>query len=158
MKTVMIIFSSIAIALYGYDQGMMSLVNTNRSYLRTMAISEDSPLVGVIVSIYYIGCLFGAILFSYLADKRGRKTAIWASLWTSIIGDILMILPGIYPFNGDNPWGGASIVLMIVGRVVLGLGIGGIDAVIPVYSSELSKDDARGKASKCIASSSIISL
>ncbi|KAI0897463.1 general substrate transporter [Annulohypoxylon nitens] len=145
-KTVMIIFSSIAIALYGYDQGMMSLVNTNRSYLRTMAISEDSPLVGVIVSIYYIGCLFGAILFSYMADKRGRKSAIWASLWTSITGDILMILPGIYPFDCDNPWGGASMVLMIVGRVVLGLGIGGIDAVIPVYSSELSKDDARGKA------------
>ncbi|KAI1089360.1 general substrate transporter [Rostrohypoxylon terebratum] len=142
----MVIFSSIAIALFGYDQGMMSLVNTNRSYLCTMAISEDSPLVGVIVSIHYIGCLFGAILFSYLADKRGRKSAIWASLWTSIIGDILMILPGIYPFNRDNSWGGASMILMIVGRVVLGLGIGGIDAVIPVYSSELSKDDARGKA------------
>ncbi|KAI0886280.1 general substrate transporter [Annulohypoxylon maeteangense] len=146
MKNVMVRFSSIAIALYGYDQGMMSLVNTNQSYLRTMAIPEDSPFVGVIVSIYYIGCLFGAILASFIADKRGRKTAIWACLWTSVIGDILMFIPGIYPFNCDNPWRGASIVLMIVGRVVLGLGIGGIDAVIPIYSSELSKDDSRGSS------------
>ncbi|KAI1211973.1 general substrate transporter [Annulohypoxylon truncatum] len=145
-KNNMVFFSSIAIGLYGYDQGMMSLVNTNRSYLRTMAISEDSPFVGVIVSIYYIGCLLGAIAASSLADKRGRKTAIWACLWTSIIGDILMFIPGIYPFNSDSSWGGGSMVLMIIGRVVLGLGIGGIDAVIPIYSSELSKDDARGKA------------
>ncbi|KAI1455545.1 general substrate transporter [Annulohypoxylon moriforme] len=144
MKAVMTIFSSIAIGLYGYDQGMMSLVNTNKSYLRTMAIAEDSPFVGIIVSIYYIGCLFGSIVASYIADKRGRKAAIRVCLWTSVLGDILMSIPGIYPFNSDNPWGGGSIILMIVGRVVLGLGIGGIDAVIPIYSSELSKNDARG--------------
>ncbi len=35
---------------------------------------------------------------------------------------------------------------MVVGRVVMGLGIGGIDAVVPTFSSELSEDDTRGKA------------
>ncbi len=46
-----VLFSSTAIALYGYDQGMMSLINTNKSYLKTMQISEESPVVGVIVSV-----------------------------------------------------------------------------------------------------------
>ncbi|KAI2464803.1 general substrate transporter [Annulohypoxylon bovei var. microspora] len=145
-EKVMLYFSTVAIALYGYDQGMMSMVNTNQSYLRTMAISEDSPLVGFIVSVYYLGCLVGAVAASYLADKMGRKTAIWACIWTSVIGDILMFIPGLYPFNSDSPWGGGSRALMFAGRVILGLGIGGIDAIIPVYSSELSKDGTRGRA------------
>ena len=46
-QTQVVLFSSTAIALYGYDQGMMSLINTNRSYLRTMGIEEESPIVGI---------------------------------------------------------------------------------------------------------------
>lgn len=49
------LFSSTAIALYGYDQGMMSLINTNYDYLSTMGIEEEDPQVGVIVSVYYLG-------------------------------------------------------------------------------------------------------
>ena len=45
----MVLFSSTAIALYGYDQGMMSLINTNKDYLETMGLEEESPQVGVIV-------------------------------------------------------------------------------------------------------------
>ncbi|KAI0839516.1 general substrate transporter [Hypoxylon sp. FL0890] len=145
-KTAMITFSSLAIALYGYDQGMMSLVNTNKSYLRTMDIAEDSPIVGIIVSVYYLGCMVGAIFASRLADKRGRKVSITASLVTSVLGNLLMFIPGIYPWNSDSTWHGYSIFVMGAGRVVLGLGVGGIDAVVPIYSSELSKDDARGSA------------
>ncbi|OTB04740.1 hypothetical protein M426DRAFT_320603 [Hypoxylon sp. CI-4A] len=142
-------FSSIAIGLYGYDQGMMSMVNTNRSYLRTMGIAGDvciNGLVGIIVSVYYLGCLLGSIIASYWADKKGRKAAVVACLITSIIGDIMMFLPGIYPYGHDSSWQGGSRILMILGRVVLGLGIGGIDAVVPVYSSEIAKDDTRGAA------------
>ncbi|KAI0172694.1 general substrate transporter [Hypoxylon sp. FL1284] len=139
-------FSSIAIALYGYDQGMMSLVNTNYSYLRTMGIPGDSAMVGVIVSVYYLGCLVGAIIASYLADKKGRKLSISVCLITTMVGNLLMFVCGLFPWESDDEWDGGSRALMILGRVVLGLGVGGIDAVIPVYSSEISKDGARGRA------------
>ncbi|TKA56292.1 hypothetical protein B0A55_12527, partial [Friedmanniomyces simplex] len=49
-KQQVVVFSSTAIALYGYDQGMMSLINTNQDYLKTMGIAEEDPQVGVIVS------------------------------------------------------------------------------------------------------------
>ncbi|KAI0537952.1 general substrate transporter [Xylaria digitata] len=144
-KHEIVIFSSTAIALYGYDQGMMSLINTSRSYLRTMKISHNSPIVGIIVSVYYLGCAVGAILASYWADKKGRKPSISACLITSIIGNLLMFVAGMSP-NGPSPWDGAAIVSMIAGRVILGLGVGGIDATIPVYSSELTNDKSRGRA------------
>ncbi|KAI0390711.1 general substrate transporter [Xylariaceae sp. FL0594] len=144
-KHEIVIFSSTAIALYGYDQGMMSLINTNRSYLRTMSIAGDSPLVGIIVSVYYLGCTVGAVLSSYWADGKGRKPSISACLVTTMVGNLLMSIAGIGP-GGSSSWGGAAIAFMIAGRIILGLGVGGIDATIPVYSSELTKDKSRGRA------------
>ncbi|KAI8631720.1 general substrate transporter [Xylariaceae sp. FL1651] len=144
-KHEIVIFSSTAIALYGYDQGMMSLINTNRSYLRTMTITGDSPIVGIIVSVYYLGCTIGAVFASYWADKKGRKPSISACLLTTIVGNLLMFTAGMSP-SGSNSWGGTAIAFMVAGRVILGLGVGGIDATIPVYSSELTKDKSRGRA------------
>ena len=132
-------FSSTAIALYGYDQGMMSLINTNYSYLSTMGIGEEDPLVAVIVSVYYLGCAVGAVLSSKLADKRGRKPGMFACLVTSVIGNLLMFFSGLGYSKG-------AIAVMLVGRFVMGLGVGGIDAVVPVYSSELNESDDRGRA------------
>lgn len=134
-----VLFSSTAIALYGYDQGMMSLINTNYSYLSTMGIAEESPQVGVIVSVYYLGCAIGAVVFSFLADEYGRKKSLFGCLATASLGNLIMFVSGLGYSNG-------ALAVMYVGRVVMGLGVGGVDAVVPVYSSELASDDARGKA------------
>lgn len=138
-QTHVVMFSATAIALYGYDQGMMSLINTNKNYLSTMGISEESPIVGVIVAVYYLGCAVGAVLFSKLADKFGRKKSIFFSLASASLGNAIMFVAGMkFPQ--------LALGLMLAGRVIMGLGVGGIDAVIPTYSSELSDDGARGKA------------
>lgn len=138
-QTQVVIFSATAIALYGYDQGMMSLINTNHNYLSTMRISASSPLVGVIVAVYYLGCAVGAVLFSKLADTLGRKKSIFFSLASASLGNLIMFSAGLKFPN-------AALGVMLAGRVIMGLGVGGIDAVIPTYSSELSADEARGKA------------
>jgi MFS family permease len=146
-KHEIVLFSSTAIALYGYDQGMMSLVNTNRSYLHTMGIAGDSPVVGVIVSVYYLGCAVGAVVASFWADKRGRKPSIFACLATTALGNILMFISGLdLKASTSSSWNGGALACMLIGRVIMGLGVGGIDAVIPVYSSELSSNGARGRA------------
>jgi len=104
-----------------------------------VTISEEGPLVGVIVSVYYLGCAVGAVLASAFADRSGRKPSIAACLTTTVLGNLLMFLAGLFTPKG-------ALAIMLLGRVVMGLGVGGLDAVIPVYSSELSEDDARGKA------------
>jgi MFS family permease len=48
--------------------------------------------------------------------------------------------------TGFGNWSRGALETMIVGRVVMGLGVGCVDAVIPIYSSELANDDSRGKA------------
>ena len=150
-KAQVVLFSSTAIALYGYDQGMMSLINTNHSYLATMGIARDSPLVGLIVSVYYLGCAAGAVVFSMIADRWGRKRSIFACLATASLGNAIMFVSGLGGRlqGGGAVWPGgtrAALVTMFLGRVIMGLGVGGIDSVIPIYSSELANDDARGRA------------
>lgn len=117
----------------------MSLINTNFDYLDTMGIGKESPLVGVIVSIYYLGCAVGAVFFSWFSDKRGRKSGIFFCLATASLGNLIMFIAGLGYTRG-------ALEVMMLGRVIMGLGVGGIDAVIPVYSSELADDEARGKA------------
>ena len=138
-KTEIVLFSSTAIALYGYDQGMMSLINTNYDYLDTMGISGDDPLVGIIVSVYYLGCAAGSIFASLLADRGGRKPSIFVCLAVTSLGSLLMFVSGLGFDKG-------AMAVMFLGRIIMGLGVGGIDAVIPVYSSELNSDHGRGEA------------
>ncbi|KAF2722192.1 general substrate transporter [Polychaeton citri CBS 116435] len=138
-KQHVVLFSSTAIALYGYDQGMMSLINTNYDYLATMGISEDNPLVGIIVSVYYLGCAVGAVIFSWVADKFGRRAGLFGGLALASLGNVLMFVSGLGYSRGALP-------VMFFGRVIMGLGVGCLDSVTPLYSSELTSDNARGKA------------
>lgn len=98
----------------------MSLINTNYSYLQTMGIGEESPLVGVIVSVYYLGCAVGAVIASRFADAKGRKPGIFACLATSSFGNLLMFVAGL----GGQGNHTAALTVMIIGRVVMGLGVG----------------------------------
>lgn len=138
-KKEIVLFSATAIALYGYDQGMMSLINTNYDYLETMGIGGEDPLVGVIVSVYYLGCAVGAVFASLLADKGGRKPSIFACLAVTSLGNLFMFVAGLGYDKG-------AMTMMFLGRIIMGLGVGGIDAVIPVYSSELNSEGGRGAA------------
>ncbi len=116
-QTEVVLFSSTAIALYGYDQGMMSLINTNYDYLQTMGLAESDPMVGVIVSVYYLGCAVGAVLASFFADAKGRRPGIFACLATASLGNLLMFIAGLWTSKG-------AMTLMLIGRIVMGLGVG----------------------------------
>ncbi|KAF4633055.1 hypothetical protein G7Y89_g5065 [Cudoniella acicularis] len=123
----------------------MSLINTNYNYLDTMQISKESLIVGIIVSIYYLCCALGAVIASWFADKEGRRPSIFFCLATTSLGNILMFISGL-SLHGSSPWKRGAIGCMVTGRIIMSLGVGGIDAVVLVYSSELSSSEARGKA------------
>ncbi|EIW82622.1 hypothetical protein CONPUDRAFT_135963 [Coniophora puteana RWD-64-598 SS2] len=130
------LLAGLAILFYGYDQGVMSQVNLNDDYLKRMGIypsstPRNSAALGGIVSVYYGGSLIGALFGGHIADRAGRITAI-------IIGVVISIIGAAFQTSAMN------ITWMCCARVVTGLGVGCIDAVIPVWSSEVSEHQARG--------------
>jgi MFS family permease len=100
---------------------------------------EFVPVADYLQAVYYLGCAIGAVLFSTLADRKGRKPALFGCLVMASLGNLIMFVAGLGYSRG-------ALAVMYVGRVIMGLGVGGVDSVVPVYSSELSSDGARGKA------------
>lgn len=85
--------AALSIFFFGYDQGMMGGVNNAKNYIDLMGIGYVNPeteepiitnglLQGGIVSVYYLGTLFGCLLGGWVGDKIGRiKTIALGAVW-----------------------------------------------------------------------------
>jgi len=98
--------------------------------------SISSPLTddddtGTVIALYTVGGIFGALSCVYLGDLLGRKKVIFFANLVGIIGAILMA-------------SSFDFAQFIVSRLVLGLGIGGYVATVPVWQSEISPAHKRG--------------
>lgn len=83
------------------------------------------------IALYTIGGIFGALPCVYLGDKLGRRMVIFWTNFITIIGCILMATS-------------FDFAQFIVARLVLGVGIGGYLATVPVWQSEISPAHKRG--------------
>lgn len=89
--------AALSIFFFGYDQGMMGGVNTAKDYVTLMGfgyvdestgevVTTDPLLKGGIVSVYYLGTLFGCLLGGWVGDKVGRIKAIALGAVWAIFG------------------------------------------------------------------------
>ncbi|KAJ6146202.1 hypothetical protein N7497_008184 [Penicillium chrysogenum] len=137
--------AGLSILFFGYDQGMMAGVNNSKDYIDLMKFGytkvvdgEVTPVVtnsllqGGIVSVYYLGTLFGALLGGWLGDWTGRiKTIAAGSLW-AILGAALQCSAQ------NHNW-------MICARFVNGIGTGILNAIVPVWATETAEHTSRGQ-------------
>jgi SP family myo-inositol transporter-like MFS transporter 13 len=86
---------------------------------------------GLIVGLALLGASIGSLISGTLSDKIGRKKAI-------IISDILLTMGSVFMFFAY------SIPLLMIGRFIVGLGIGFSSMVVPVYVAEMSPAEIRG--------------
>ncbi|KAB8303355.1 hypothetical protein EYC80_004787 [Monilinia laxa] len=117
----------------------MGGVSASPSYTRTVSIDNypPSPTItnttkqGGIISIYYLGAIFGAFLFGNLADHLGRIDSIFFAAMFALVGGALQVAAR------NAGW-------IMGARVVTGMGTGGLMAVVPVYIAEVSSANHRG--------------
>lgn len=127
--------------LFGYDQGVMSALLTLPSFTEVFpeidvsrgngAFSDEATLQGLTIGLYEIGCMIGALSCMWLGDMWGRRAVIWAGTVWMIVGAII---------QSASP----SIAVLIVGRVIGGVGNGMHTATIPMWQSECSPPHKRG--------------
>ncbi|KAF8151788.1 general substrate transporter [Crassisporium funariophilum] len=117
-----------AMTLFGYDQGVFGGIIVTPNFLERMG-NPGPNLQGTIVSLYDIGCFFGAISTFVFGEKLGRKK-------TFMIGVVIMSIGAILQTCSF------SVPQMIVARLITGW----INtATAPVWQSETSKPAWRGK-------------
>lgn len=83
------------------------------------------------VALYTLCGTFGALSCIWLGDRLGRRKIIFLASLVQAIG--CTIQTSSY-----------EISQLVVGRIILGLGTGGIIATVSVWQSELSKAESRG--------------
>lgn len=77
------------------------------------------------------GAIIGAALGGWINDKLGRKKSILSA-------DVVFILGALVMAIAPAPW------VIIVGRVLVGLGVGAASMTAPLYISEASPAKIRG--------------
>ena len=113
--------------LFGYDIGVVSGALKQLKIQFQLSCHEQE----MVVSSMLFGALFGSMFGGFLIDKCGRKLSI-------IISSVLYILGGIFLAAAQ------SYSVIIVGRVILGLGMALAAASECVYVSELAPKKIRG--------------
>ncbi|KAL1590420.1 hypothetical protein WHR41_00763 [Cladosporium halotolerans] len=134
--------------LFGYDQGVMSGIISSSAFVnRFPEVNKDEQYrtwEGFIVSIYAVGCFFGACFILQLGDWLGRRKSIFIGAWTMIIGVIIQVtaMPKTEGIMGQSVGATAQF---IVGRFLTGIGNGINTSTVPTYQAECSKSHNRGK-------------
>lgn len=132
--------ASFASCMIGYDSAFIGTTLSLPSFKDEFdfASYSDSELALVqanIVSVYQAGAFFGS-LFAYVTSYfLGRRKSLFAFTLLFILGAGLML-----GANGERGLG-----LIIGGRVLAGIGVGGASNMVPIYISELAPPAVRGR-------------
>ncbi|OAG08073.1 MFS quinate transporter-like protein QutD [Paraphaeosphaeria sporulosa] len=132
---------SMGVLTYGYDSSFIGTTITQKSFQRDfgmdkMSKKELNDVSSNLTSIYSAGGFFGALFAFFSLELLGRR-------WTVILSDIVFIVGALFCTIGTVP--SRSLGLIYTGRLLTGLGVGGIAAVSPIYIAEISPPAIRGR-------------
>lgn len=81
--------------------------------------------IGTVVAILEVGAFISSLMVGQIGDVIGRRRTILYGSIVFFIGGLLQALA-------------ANIAMMMVGRIIAGLGVGALSTIVPVYQSEIS--------------------
>lgn len=108
------------------------LVLYSGPYFRRAFNEPSKAEVGTMVAILEIGALISSLAVGRIGDIIGRRKTI---LWGSII----------FFVGGALQTAATNMPMMMLGRIIAGLGVGSLSTIVPVYQSEISPPHNRGK-------------
>ncbi|KAM3067982.1 hypothetical protein ACMFMF_009349 [Clarireedia jacksonii] len=128
--------------LFGYDTGVMGSVLALSSFREDFGLPTDTSgfaskknahVSSNVVSLLTAGCFFGSIAAAFCNDRFGRRY--------SLMGFTIIFLIGAAVQTSAKH----AIGQIYGGRVIAGLGIGGMSAITPVFVAENCPPEVRGR-------------
>ncbi|MCO5590307.1 hypothetical protein L7F22_044276 [Adiantum nelumboides] len=128
-------FAAFGSFTYGYDLGVIAGVLESPDFLRVTNLENKDDAtanyLGFIASSMVLGAFVACLPTSIIADKLSRRTAI-------------VISAGIFIFGAILQAAAQNREMMMAGRFITGLGIGGLTMLAPLYQSEIAHPSMRG--------------
>ena len=125
---------------FGFNTGVINLPQEKIEKFIAAAVDEEFDqskvklLFSVAVNVCSIGGMIGGLSAGFVADKFGRRQGLWYTQALSILGSILM---GCCKEAG-------SYVMLVFGRLFIGLACGLFTGLVPLYVSEIAPVEIRG--------------
>ena len=95
--------------------------------------------IGMVQAMSLLGCVAGAALSGGVSLRFGRTRVIALAGAVIVIGEVLAVLSGSAGLGS-----GAALAVIVTGRLLVGVGIGGASAVVPAYVTEIGPSGMRG--------------
>ena len=129
-------FAAIGGMIFGYDQGVVSVVLVMHQFLaRFTRVSETTSSAGfwkgLLTAMIELGAFIGALNQGWIADRISRKYSVVVAVIVFTIGSVLQT-------------SSVSYAMLVIGRLIGGIGIGMLSMVAPLYISEISPPEIRG--------------
>jgi MFS family permease len=88
--------------------------------------------IGTMVAILEVGAFFSSLVVGKVGDIIGRRRTI-------LYGSMIFVVGGALQSYANG------MPMMMLGRIVAGVGVGMLSTIVPVYQSEISPPHNRGK-------------
>ncbi|KAH6898009.1 general substrate transporter [Thelonectria olida] len=122
-------------SLDGYQINLNGGIVSNKGFIRQMADKETSIIKGKYISawggIQSAGQAVGQILLQFATERYGRKVALYI-IWVTLVVSIFV---ESFATHWDH-W--------LVAKLFSGMGVGMLQATLPLYLSEISPTQLRG--------------
>jgi len=129
-------FASFGGIFFGYDSGYINGVLASRPFIDAIAGTDQSAIstshTSLIVSILSAGTFFGALAAGDISDRIGRRPTIIAGCFIYMAG----VIAQMFAANG--------LGVIVAGRLIAGVGVGFVSAIIILYMSEICPRKVRG--------------
>ena len=114
--------------LFGYDQGVIAgaLGGIQKSF------GASTTMIQIITSWVTLGALVGALVAGVLADKLGRRVTI-------LLAAVLFTIGALFEALAPNT------TVLIMGRLIVGFGVGVASVAAPLYAAEQAPTRLRGR-------------
>ncbi|KAG7665919.1 HXT5 [[Candida] subhashii] len=130
--------------VFGYDTGTISgFVNMTDFIERFGSRGADgvatlsSMRIGLMISIFNIGCALGGLVFAKVGDMKGRRIGLMFSMAIYVAGIAIQI-------SSHDKW-----YQIMIGRFVTGLSVGIVSVIAPMFIGETSPKAVRGTLVCC---------
>ena len=113
--------------LFGYDTGVIS----SAILLLREAFHLSNLMLGVVTSLALAGAALGAGVGGPLSDRYGRRPILIVTACIFVVGGLVSAFA-------------MSLPMLLIGRFIVGLGIGGASMLTPLYLAEIAPARERG--------------
>lgn len=105
-------------ALLGLEDWSKTFPRIDKTFTTGKQKENNATVAGVVNAVFTLGALPGCLSCSWSADKFGRRPVIFVGALLTLVGEILQA-------------SAFSLAQLVVGRLLLGAGVGILSGVVP---------------------------